>query len=68
VLQQGEQRRRGMAREAEPSGEGDCPHFMLKEMHGQGETVASELRRRQESLEGLDGMRQVERVVIVACG
>jgi glucosamine--fructose-6-phosphate aminotransferase (isomerizing) len=54
--------------EATDSHKGDYPHYMLKEIYEQGSTIAAELRGREESLDGIDPMREVERLVIVACG
>jgi glutamine---fructose-6-phosphate transaminase (isomerizing) len=47
---------------------GGYPDFMLKEIHEQSETMASELRGRAEELRGLSIPREVRRVTIVGCG
>ncbi len=47
---------------------GGYPHFMLKEIHEQQQTIASEVQGRDESLDGLRLPRDVERVQIAACG
>jgi glucosamine--fructose-6-phosphate aminotransferase (isomerizing) len=54
--------------ESESARKGEYPHYMLKEIFEQGTTVAAELRGRHDSLDGIDRMREVERLVIVACG
>ena len=53
---------------AETALKGGYPHFMLKEIHEQRETVASELQGRDESLDGLRLPRDLSRVAVVACG
>jgi glucosamine--fructose-6-phosphate aminotransferase (isomerizing) len=47
---------------------GDYPHYMLKEIHEQKNTVASELLGRAETLEGVELPSAIQRVVITACG
>jgi glucosamine--fructose-6-phosphate aminotransferase (isomerizing) len=47
---------------------GGYPDFMIKEIHEQGETIASEIRGRAEELRDLRIPREIRRVTIVGCG
>jgi glucosamine--fructose-6-phosphate aminotransferase (isomerizing) len=52
----------------EMSEKGSFAHYMLKEIHEQKHTLASELVGRTEALEGLGLPRDLRRIVITACG
>jgi glucosamine--fructose-6-phosphate aminotransferase (isomerizing) len=47
---------------------GGFPHYMLKEIYEQKDTVSAEIAGREGSLDGLDVPAEVDRVVVVACG
>jgi len=53
---------------AEMSSKGSYAHFMLKEIHEQKRTLATELVGREQDLESLDLPDSIRRVVITACG
>jgi glucosamine--fructose-6-phosphate aminotransferase (isomerizing) len=53
---------------AETALKGGYPHFMLKEIHEQQQTLAAEVQGREGSLDGLRLPREIERVQVVACG
>jgi glucosamine--fructose-6-phosphate aminotransferase (isomerizing) len=53
---------------AEMSSKGSYAHFMLKEIHEQKRTLASELVGRTQDLESLEIPDSIRRVVITACG
>jgi glucosamine--fructose-6-phosphate aminotransferase (isomerizing) len=52
----------------EMTSKGSFAHFMLKEIHEQKHTLASELIGRAEDLEGLALPDGIRRVVVTACG
>jgi len=66
----GKVKRRPMeiAWKAETALKGGYPHFMLKEIHEQQQTIAAEVTGRDEALDDIKLPRDIERVVIVACG
>lgn len=47
---------------------GGYPHFMLKEIFEQQQTIAAEVTGRGEALDDIKLPRDIERVVVVACG
>ena len=53
---------------AEASSKGAYAHFMLKEIHEQKRTLATELVGREQDLEALELPDSIRRVVITACG
>jgi glutamine---fructose-6-phosphate transaminase (isomerizing) len=53
---------------AEMSSKGSFAHFMLKEIHEQKHTLATELLGRAQDLEALALPADIRRVVITACG
>ncbi len=53
---------------AESAAKGGYPHFMLKEIFEQRETVAAEVAGRDAALDGVRLPAEVDRVVIAACG
>jgi glucosamine--fructose-6-phosphate aminotransferase (isomerizing) len=53
---------------ADTAAKGGFPHFMLKEIHEQQQTVAAEVQGRDRTLDGIRLPRDLERVVVVACG
>jgi glucosamine--fructose-6-phosphate aminotransferase (isomerizing) len=57
-----------VAWKAETALKGGYPHFMLKEIHEQQQTVAAEISGRDEALDDVRLPRDLERIVIVACG
>jgi glucosamine--fructose-6-phosphate aminotransferase (isomerizing) len=66
----GKVRRRPMevAWKAETALKGGYPHFMLKEIFEQQETIAAEVGGRDEALDDVKIPRDIDRVVVVACG
>jgi glucosamine--fructose-6-phosphate aminotransferase (isomerizing) len=66
----GKVRRRPMevAWKAETALKGGYPHFMLKEIHEQQQTVAAEITGREEALDDVRLPREIDRIVVVACG
>jgi glutamine---fructose-6-phosphate transaminase (isomerizing) len=66
----GRVRRRPMevAWKAETALKAGYPHYMLKEIHEQQQTIAAEITGRDEALDDVRLPRQVDRIVIVACG
>ncbi|HLY73846.1 MAG TPA: glutamine--fructose-6-phosphate transaminase (isomerizing) [Planctomycetota bacterium] len=66
----GKIRRRPMeiAWKAETALKGGYPHFMLKEIYEQQQTIAAEVGGRDEALDDVRVPRDVERIVVVACG
>jgi glucosamine--fructose-6-phosphate aminotransferase (isomerizing) len=66
----GKVRRRPMdiAWKAETALKGGYPHYMLKEIHEQQQTVAAEITGRDEALDGVRLPRHIDRIVVVACG
>ncbi|HVE41068.1 MAG TPA: glutamine--fructose-6-phosphate transaminase (isomerizing) [Planctomycetota bacterium] len=66
----GKVRRRPMevAWKAETALKSGYPHYMLKEIHEQQQTVAAEITGRGEALDDVRLPRDVDRIVIVACG
>jgi glucosamine--fructose-6-phosphate aminotransferase (isomerizing) len=66
----GKIRRRPMeiAWKAETALKGGYPHFMLKEIFEQQETIAAEVGGRDEALDDVKLPRDIERIVVVACG
>ncbi|RMH59339.1 MAG: glutamine--fructose-6-phosphate transaminase (isomerizing) [Candidatus Hydrogenedentota bacterium] len=64
--------------EIEEIEKGGFPHFMLKEIHEQPETIANAMRGRMLIAEGtsrlqglnlnLDSLRKIDRVILTACG
>ena len=66
----GKVKRRPMeiAWKAETALKGGYPHFMLKEIHEQQQTLAAEVAGRDEALDDVKLPRNIERVVVVACG
>jgi glucosamine--fructose-6-phosphate aminotransferase (isomerizing) len=66
----GKVRRRPMevAWKAETALKSGYPHYMLKEIHEQQQTVAAEITGRDEALDDLRLPREVDRIVVVACG
>jgi glucosamine--fructose-6-phosphate aminotransferase (isomerizing) len=57
-----------IAWKAETALKGGYPHFMLKEIHEQQQTIAAEVTGRDRSLDGVRLRRQIDRIVVVACG
>ncbi|MBI3856893.1 MAG: glutamine--fructose-6-phosphate transaminase (isomerizing), partial [Planctomycetes bacterium] len=57
-----------VAWKAETALKGGYPHFMLKEIHEQQETIAAEVAGREEALDDVRLPRGIGRVVVVACG
>ena len=57
-----------IAWKAETALKGGYPHFMLKEIYEQQQTIAAEVTGRDEALDGVRLPRGIERVVVVACG
>jgi glucosamine--fructose-6-phosphate aminotransferase (isomerizing) len=57
-----------IAWKAETALKGGYPHFMLKEIHEQQQTIAAEVTGRDRSLDGVRLPRQIDRIVVVACG
>jgi glucosamine--fructose-6-phosphate aminotransferase (isomerizing) len=53
---------------ADTAAKGGYAHFMLKEIHEQQQTIAAEVQGRDRALDGVRLPRDVERIVIVACG
>src|SRR6185436_8759540 len=53
---------------AEMTSKGAYAHFMLKEIHEQKRTLATELIGREQDLESLELPDSIRRVVITACG
>jgi glucosamine--fructose-6-phosphate aminotransferase (isomerizing) len=53
---------------ASTAAKGGYPHYMLKEIYEQQETMASEVSGRAESLDGVRFSRDTDRVVVIACG
>ena len=53
---------------AETAAKGGYPHFMLKEIFEQQQTIAAEVSGRDEALDDIKLPRDIERIVIVACG
>jgi len=68
--QLGRVRRRPMeiAWRAETALKGGYPHFMLKEIFEQQQTIAAEVSGRDEALDDVRLPRDIERIVVVACG
>jgi glucosamine--fructose-6-phosphate aminotransferase (isomerizing) len=66
----GKVKRRPMeiAWKAETALKGGYPHFMLKEIHEQQQTIAAEVAGRDEALDDVKLPRDIDRVVVVACG
>jgi glucosamine--fructose-6-phosphate aminotransferase (isomerizing) len=66
----GKVKRRPMeiAWKAETALKAGYPHFMLKEIFEQQQTIAAEVTGRGEALDDVRIPRDVERVVVVACG
>ena len=66
----GKVRRRPMdiAWKAETALKSGYPHFMLKEIFEQQQTIASEVGGRDEALDDVKVPRDIDRVVVVACG
>ena len=57
-----------IAWKAETSLKAGYPHFMLKEIHEQQQTIAAEISGRDAALDDVRLPRRIDRVVIVACG
>ncbi|HUR39341.1 MAG TPA: glutamine--fructose-6-phosphate transaminase (isomerizing), partial [Planctomycetota bacterium] len=57
-----------IAWKAETALKAGYPHFMLKEIHEQQQTIAAEVTGRDEALDDIKLPRDIERIVIVACG
>jgi len=57
-----------IAWKADAAAKGGYPHYMLKEIYEQQQTVAAEVAGRGRSLDGLRLPRDAERVVVIACG
>ncbi len=57
-----------IAWKAETALKGGYPHFMLKEIFEQQQTIAAEVTGRDEALDDVKLPRDIERIVIVACG
>jgi glucosamine--fructose-6-phosphate aminotransferase (isomerizing) len=57
-----------IAWKADSAAKGGFAHFMLKEIYEQQQTVAAEVQGRDASLDGVRLPRDVERIVVVACG
>ncbi len=66
----GKVRRRPLkiAWKAETALKGGFPHFMLKEIYEQQQTIAAEVAGRDAALDDVRLPRGIERVVVVACG
>ena len=47
---------------------GGYPHYMLKEIHEQQQTVAAEITGRDEALDDVRLPRNIDRIVVAACG
>jgi len=57
-----------IAWKAETALKGGYPHFMLKEIHEQQQTIAAEVTGRDRALDGVRLPREIDRMVVVACG
>src|SRR6185436_11406628 len=57
-----------IAWKAETALKGGYPHFMLKEIHEQQQTIAAEVTGRDRALDGVRLPREIDRIVVVACG
>ncbi|HZE98421.1 MAG TPA: glutamine--fructose-6-phosphate transaminase (isomerizing) [Planctomycetota bacterium] len=57
-----------IAWKAETALKGGYPHFMLKEIYEQQQTIAAEVTGRDEALDDVKLPRDLSRVVVVACG
>jgi len=66
----GKVKRRPMeiAWKAETALKGGYPHFMLKEIFEQQQTIAAEIGGRDGALDDVKLPRDIERIVVVACG
>jgi glutamine---fructose-6-phosphate transaminase (isomerizing) len=57
-----------IAWKAETALKAGYPHFMLKEIHEQQQTIAAEVAGRDAALDGVRLPREIDRIVVVACG
>jgi glucosamine--fructose-6-phosphate aminotransferase (isomerizing) len=57
-----------IAWKAETALKGGYPHYMLKEIHEQQETIASEVTGRDQALDDVKLPRNIRRIQVVACG
>jgi glucosamine--fructose-6-phosphate aminotransferase (isomerizing) len=57
-----------IAWKAETALKAGYPHFMLKEIHEQQQTIAAEVAGRDAALDDVRLPREIDRIVVVACG